>query len=406
MSKVNVIGNGIIGLCCAHSLLQRGIGVRVFGAPDASRAATWGCAGHIAIEQRDPLSSWSSIWALPRNLYAFGGAASFPLGQADVWAPFALKFLAAAQRKRFMAGREALSRLLQRATGSWHGRLASFSAQDLFDARGHLVCWDEPRSFALGTRAWKAKCPPFVKIGELSERDKADLNSLGISVDHAVRFDGSGQIVDLDQLRARLLDAIKALGGEIVEMCVEPRDVGKLRGGITLIAAGWQSHALMRQFGVDVPLISERGYHIEFEIGDEFPDIVPVVFESKSMIMTRFRKSLRFASFVEFGDGRAEPDPAKWRSLERKVEQLGFRLNQARHWSGSRPTLPDYLPAIGKVPGSQSVFYAFGHQHLGLTLGSITGDLMAGLISGSAVPVNLAPYSLSRFSAQRHSRVG
>jgi D-amino-acid dehydrogenase len=65
---------------------------------------------------------------------------------------------------------------------------------------------------------------------------------------------------------------------------------------------------------------------------------------------------------------------------------------------GSRPTLPDYLPAIGHSHRQKNVFYAFGHQHLGLTLAAITGELLAALITNEPLTVDLQPFDIDRFS--------
>ena len=69
----------------------------------------------------------------------------------------------------------------------------------------------------------------------------------------------------------------------------------------------------------------------------------------------------------------------------------------AETWMGSRPTLPDYLPAIGRSTRSRNLVYAFGHQHLGLTMGPITGELVAQLATGTVPAVPLEPFSLERF---------
>jgi D-amino-acid dehydrogenase len=75
---------------------------------------------------------------------------------------------------------------------------------------------------------------------------------------------------------------------------------------------------------------------------------------------------------------------------------LPFTL-PAETWMGSRPTLPDYLPAIGRSRHSTNVIYAFGHQHLGLTMGPITGELIGQLATGTATAVPLELFSLERF---------
>lgn len=400
MSDVNVIGNGIVGLCSAHSLLRRGKRVRIFGAESPIGAASWGCAGHLAVEQCDPLASWNSIRALPRRLYQFGGAASFPAAQVTKWLPFAIRFLAAANRTRFECGRAALTELLARSMGSWLARLSAIGAPDLLANKGHLVCWDSVRSARSGIAAWQSSKPPFITLSAPDQEDLRLLESLGVTPGNAIRFAGSGHITDLHGLRDRLRSAIVDLGGEFVETLVAPTDLAQFGRASVLVAAGWDSRRLLRHWELDAPLISERGYHVEIDVPENFPDVAPVVFESQSLIMTRFERSLRFASFVEFGDGLSAPDPSKWAVLENRINALGFDLKSARRWHGSRPTLPDYLPAIGRIPGTENAFCAFGHQHLGLTLGSITGELIAGLMTGDSLPIDLDRFALARFDTR------
>jgi D-amino-acid dehydrogenase len=67
---------------------------------------------------------------------------------------------------------------------------------------------------------------------------------------------------------------------------------------------------------------------------------------------------------------------------------------------GCRPTLPDYLPAIGRSRRASNLFYAFGHQHLGLTLAPITAELVEALIGGRIPPVEVAPFDAERFERQ------
>ena len=93
--------------------------------------------------------------------------------------------------------------------------------------------------------------------------------------------------------------------------------------------------------------------------------------------MTRFKNALRMTSFVEFTTVDAPPDARKWVRLRRHAAELGLPMDRkATEWMGSRPTLPDYLPAIGRSRRQGNLYYAFGHQHLGLTLGAVTGELV------------------------------
>ena len=103
------------------------------------------------------------------------------------------------------------------------------------------------------------------------------------------------------------------------------------------------------------------------------------------MIVTPFRSGLRAASFVEFARADSPADPRKWARLRSHVAELGLPFREpCSEWFGARPTLPDYLPALGRSRRAANLLYAFGHQHLGLTLAAITrrADCSAGASRG------------------------
>jgi D-amino-acid dehydrogenase len=86
---------------------------------------------------------------------------------------------------------------------------------------------------------------------------------------------------------------------------------------------------------------------------------------------------------------RAEP-------IARRLFPLGERLD-SEPWMGSRPCTPDMLPVIGPAPRHANLWFAFGHAHHGLTLGPVTGRLVAEMVTGQAPFIDPAPYSPARF---------
>ena len=174
-----------------------------------------------------------------------------------------------------------------------------------------------------------------------------------------------------------------------------------IAGDIVIVAGGAASAPLLRAHGHRVPLIAERGYHIQAEVDEAgWPaDTPPVVFEDRSMIVTRFRSALRAASFVEFASVDLPPDPRKWARLRRHAAALGLPIGpDASEWMGAPPTQPDYLPAIGRSAAAPEILYAFGHQHLGLTLAACTGEAIGALAASEVPPFDIAPFDLARFS--------
>jgi len=173
-----------------------------------------------------------------------------------------------------------------------------------------------------------------------------------------------------------------------------------------VVAAGAHSAPLASSF---CPLDTERGYSITFAPGSESALARAVCDPGAGWIATPMAGGLRVAGKVELGGTRAAPTPALHDRLEREARALlgdgvGRRV-AARDWLGCRPTMPDALPVIGRSRRRpESVFYAFGHQHVGWTLGGITGQLIAELVQGKETAVDLAPYCLDRFRFRNQIR--
>ena len=81
--------------------------------------------------------------------------------------------------------------------------------------------------------------------------------------------------------------------------------------------------------------------------------------------------------------------------------QKNYYLNLDKHedeWLGFRPTLPDFLPVMGPSLKNKNIIYAFGHHHLGWTLGAITGKIISRIVMEEKTNLDLSPYSSSRFN--------
>lgn len=144
--------------------------------------------------------------------------------------------------------------------------------------------------------------------------------------------------------------------------------------------------------GNDVPLDTERGYQITLAWPEcstpSYPTgriSHPIASTERNVIMTPMAIGLRMTGTVEFGGLRLPPDERRFALLRKQMEALvpGTRADQASSWMGFRPSLPDHLPVIGAAPRHRGVFFAFGHQHLGLTLAGVTARLVADLVQAA-----------------------
>jgi D-amino-acid dehydrogenase len=395
----------VVGLACGLALARAGHRVTLLE-PDADRAAaSWGNAGHIATEQVAPLASPAAVRSAPRRLFVRGGALDLPLGRIADWLPFAVRLVGRSTPARFAAGSVALGGLLRESMPAWERLTASIDAPHLLAQDGHLVAWESVATAQAGRAAWAAA---DTGTASFRDADAGELAAIGAvtqaPVAGAIRFSGSGQIRDLAALAAALERAFLRAGGRILR---EQARLSIINGvalvpghpaSMVLVAAGIGSRALMEATDHRTPMVAERGYHIR-AAADHWPaNLPPLVFEDRSMIVTRYADCVQAASFVELNAPDAPPDPRKWERLEAHVRALGLPITGPfRRWMGVRPTLPDYLPAIGRSHRARNLLYAFGHQHLGLTLAPITAELVAALARGEAPAVDLTPFDLDRF---------
>ena len=154
------------------------------------------------------------------------------------------------------------------------------------------------------------------------------------------------------------------------------------------------------QLGIKTPLESERGYHLEFmDAADPMPRC-PVMVTTGKFVATPMEGRLRCAGVVEFGGLEAGPSAAPLALLKRQFSRSfpSVTYGEVVEWMGHRPAPIDSLPFLGEVPGAAGAYCAFGHHHVGLTAGPKSGRLIADLIEGKRLNLDMAPYRVERFA--------
>ncbi len=408
-----VVGGGFVGAACAWRLVRDGWRTEIIDIGDERLAASWGNAGHLAIEQTAPLASLATLRSIPRRLVAFGGPVGLHVRDAAAWLPFGLRLVAAAAPARFQRAAIALKSLLALAMPAWQRLAQEAGAAGLIRADGHYVAWESAATHATGRMAWLKADLGSASARDASSEELGQLQKLfaGRPVG-ALRFLNTGQVLDIPALRAGLSAAFRSAGGTLRSARVAAVDISGNRAAVRLtdgkrvdadlvvIAAGIGSARLLSSCEGPVPLIAERGYHVEASSElDNWPEALPpVAFEDRSVIVTRFARSLRLAGFTEFAAGDAPPDVGKWHRLDQHADALGLPESGHRaRWMGARPTLPDYLPAIGRSRSAANLLYAFGHQHLGVTLAAATGEIIAAIARDGTPDVPMTPFDIRRF---------
>lgn len=407
-----VVGGGLVGAASALRLQMAGFEVVLVDRGDPRRGASFGNIGHIAAEQGEPMPSSATLKSAFGRLFAFGGPLDFRLRDGAMWVPWALRFLAASRPVATAQGAGTLSALLDDPLAAWQRLSALAQApQDMIRPDGHAVVWSTPEAARHGLESWQSArtgCARFrpMEASELAAYDDV----LAKRPAGGIVFTGTGQVSEPQLVRDALLSAFSRQGGQVVSadaVTVRAKDDAAevvlsdgqvIDSDRVLVAAGAWSKTLMASLGARVPLIGERGYSVQ-SAEHNWPEDLPLtVFEDRSVVVARFSGGLRASSHVEFGAPSAAPDPRKWRHIEKHVKDLGIQFSRAPdRWCGPRPTLPDYLPAIGRLEAHPSVYYAFGHQHLGLTLAALTSEWIEGMALGQHMPAWMNALRVERF---------
>ena len=140
----------------------------------------------------------------------------------------------------------------------------------------------------------------------------------------------------------------------------------------------------MRPLGYSIPLNVKRGYHLHLTARGNAVLHHPVLDSDRGYLLAPMNRGIRLTTGVEFAHRDAPSDPIQVeRALPRAhaLFPLGDPID-AKPWKGARPCLPDMLPVIGKAPRHPGLWFDFGHQHHGLTLGPATGRLLAEMMTG------------------------
>ena len=174
---------------------------------------------------------------------------------------------------------------------------------------------------------------------------------------------------------------------------------GTLIADQVVIAAGAWSRLLAKQLGDNLPLDTERGYHLMMPKTEKQLLNRPVVNGEHSFILSPMETGLRMTSQIEFSGLKAQPDYRHIRSLLPFAKRMlpAIDTHEESVWMGFRPSLPDSLPVLGFSTKSDKVLYAFGHQHLGMTLGAVSALIIADLVASKKPITPVFPYRPNRF---------
>ncbi|MDP6708925.1 MAG: FAD-dependent oxidoreductase [Alphaproteobacteria bacterium] len=408
---VTVLGAGIVGICTALYLQRDGREVTLIDRDGPGEGTSFGNAGIIATGSVSPIGTPGVIKKAPKMMLD-------PLAPLRVrWsylpriAPWLLRMLRASTPARVEEISKALGTLSGRALVDYEPLLEAAGAGHLIGRLGSLYVFTDAAEWRDAQADIELRRRRGIELEVLDPAEVKQMQpALRSDLGGAIFIPGAGHCLNplgLSQALARhfVESGGRVLQEEAVALEMGPEGPTHLRTNVgsheiddLVLTAGAFSRRFVRQSGSDLPLDTERGYHVHLpNPGIEVR--LPMLLSGRGFAVTPMETGLRCAGTVEFGGLEAAPDYARADVILRQAKELmpGLQDEGVERWMGYRPSMPDSLPVISASPRHRNLFFAFGHGHLGLTQAASTGRLVADLVAGREPTIDVAPYRADRF---------
>jgi D-amino-acid dehydrogenase len=407
-----IVGAGAVGMSCAMWAHMRGMHVLLVDENLPGSGASFGNAGTIATYACVPVNSPDILRSLPKLLFS----RQSPLGMDWLYGlanlPWVLQFLRNCSPGRVRKITDQLGDLLSYSDSGLDPLIAEADADDLMVANDCLYVYSSAAGYDAAATGIEARRRNGVTFDVLDGAAIRALEpALKLPIHKGLMFRGARHVRDPQALIERFHASYLANGGTWLQSRVSATAVND--GGVTLdladgtqrcarhvvIAAGAHSKSIAGSGASDLPLDTERGHHVMYK---DHADLVsrPVGWADAGLYATPMSGGLRIAGTVEIAGLQKPKSKRRIAYLTRKShEMFGDIGTPDEDWLGFRPTMPDALPVIGRSPRSDNILFAFGHQHVGLTLGGITGRIIADLVQDQPPNFDITAFDPKRFTA-------
>ena len=409
--KVGIIGAGIQGVCNALFLQKKGHQVTLFDREEpGSQAASYGNAGHFSPYASIPLNRPDIITDVPAMLLSSTGPLALKWNYVPKMIPWFLKFLKNCSTKNMMHTAKYMHQVLDLALPAYDELFEEINLSGLVENKGIIYIWNDQN---LKSRELEINIRNEIGAEQqlLNKKEIHDLEPNIKNIYHAgVFYKKARHARNPGKIWVKLFENFVRKGGKFLKLNIKDLDFDENNPIVRsetqrfmfdklVISCGAFSKKLSDKLHENIPLDTERGYHIHFKDCDHLISR-PVVFQNRGFGMTPMEQGLRVVGTVEFGGLNNPISKSRIKNLVSNAKYLldGLPDHHEDEWLGFRPTLPDYLPVIGPSKNYKNVFYSFGHHHLGWTLGAISGKIISKMISDEKTNLDLKPYSSLRFS--------
>ena len=407
--QIAVVGAGIVGICSAFFLQKNGFQVTLLDKKEPGSMTSFGHACTFADYANVPVNSPDLFRDIPSMLLRSDGPLAVDFFHVLKNINWTTKFLQNCTTKKVEYISKSLGNLLNNSSISYDEIFTDVKVSEYIKNEEALYLYQNETEFLKAKTTNELRQKNGVRIKTLSKNKILDLEpSLAPVFFNGQIFIGSRHTTNPSMISKRIFETFINNGGEFIQSHVDDLTAEDDSVNLNLnnnnhkfekviICAGAWSNNLSKKIGESFPLDTERGYHVMFNNHGLINR--PVGWSQSGFYLVQLEEGLRAAGTVEIA-GLSKPENKKRiQMIESQARRLLPQLNEVKStWLGFRPTLPDSLPVIGPSKKNKNIIYAFGHQHIGWTLGAVTGKIINSICNDRVPNINIEPFSPSRFN--------
>ncbi len=409
---VVVLGAGIVGVSAALHLQARGRRVALIDRRLPGEETSFGNAGLIERSSVVPYGFPRDLGTLFRYACNRSTDLYWDYRALPSYAAWLARFWRESSPRRLDAAARDLLPLIRRCVTEHDALIARAGLADLVHARGWMEAFRTPAAFARAAKDAQAAASEHGLRADVLDGAMLRTREPGVGTDicGAVHWLDPKSVLDPGALvkgyaslferdgGSRLIGDATTLRASDLTWTVRTEH-GVLSAKEVVVALGPWSDVVFGPLGYRIPLRAKRGYHMHYRPTRPMLSM-PIVDTERGYVMAPMRGDrLRLTTGVEIAKRNAPPTPVQLERIEplaRETFGIGERVDR-EPWLGMRPCTPDMRPVIGPAMRHRGLWFAFGHNHHGLTLGPVTGRLLAEMMTGEAPFTDPAPYRPDRF---------
>jgi D-amino-acid dehydrogenase len=411
-TDVAVLGAGMVGVSAALHLQQRGRDVILIDRHEmAGEETSFGNAGIIECASVFP-------YMFPRDFaqilqYALNRSPQvrYQFSDLPAFLPWLARYFLASSPDRALHSAMAELPLIRRSLVEHEALMAEAEVPELLRRNGWIKLFRSDATLANAGRDFE-RARQYGVAGEVLDSNAIRQREPNLTGEFAgaIHLPAPGFVPDPGALAKAYAALFQRKGGRF--LVGDARTLEQGTGGWRLngpegavvardvvVALGPWSDLVFGPLGYSIPLNVKRGYHLHLAPRGNAVLQHPVLDSDFGFLLAPMNRGIRLTTGVEFARRDAPPTPVQLQRALPRARAL-FPLGEAvdaKPWMGARPCLPDMLPVIGRAPRHAGLWFDFGHQHHGLTLGPATGRLLAEMMTGETPFADPAPFAVERF---------